>query len=104
MPEPETLFTGDDPLTDVRFGVEEVEKKLKNIKVYEAHGPDRLWSKVLHDMADVLADPLATIFNRLMEEGGSLPSGDWPMSAPSSRRGQGGPCQLQARVAHLCGG
>ena len=69
MPEPETLYTGDDPLTDVRFEVGEVEKKLKNIKASGAPGPDRLWSKVLHDMADVLAGPLAIIYNRLMEEG-----------------------------------
>ena len=69
MPEPEVLFTGDDPLTDVRFEREEVEKKLKSIKASGAPGPDGLWSKVLHAMADILAEPLATIYNRLMGEG-----------------------------------
>jgi hypothetical protein len=70
LPEPELLFTGGDPLSDVKFEVGEVEKKLRNIKATGAPGPDRVWSKVLHDMADVLAGPLAIIFNRLMQEGG----------------------------------
>ena len=70
LPDPEVLFTGDDRLADIRFGVEEVEKKLKNIKANGAPGPDRVWSKVLHSMADILAGPLAIIYNKLMEEGG----------------------------------
>ena len=69
MPEPEVLFNGDGRLTDMRFGVEEVKKKLRNIKADGAPGPDKVWSKVLHSMADILAGPLATIFNKLMEEG-----------------------------------
>jgi hypothetical protein len=70
MPEPEYLFTGDDPLTEVRFERDEVERNLKNIKASGAPGPDKVWSKVLHDMAEILATPLTIIFNRLMEEGG----------------------------------
>ena len=69
MPEAEVLFTGEDRLTDMRFGVEEVKKKLKNIKADGAPGPDRVWSKVLHSMADILAEPLAIIYNKLMGEG-----------------------------------
>ena len=69
MPEPEVLFNGDGRLTDMRFGVEEVKKKLKNIKADGAPGPDRVWSKVLHSMADILAEPLAIIYNKLMGEG-----------------------------------
>ena len=69
MPDPEFLYTGDDPLSEVRFEREEVEKKLRNIKASGAPGPDKLWSKVLHDMADVLAGPLTIIFGKLMEEG-----------------------------------
>ena len=42
MPEPECLFTGDDPLTEVSFKREEIEKKLKKIKASEAPGPDHL--------------------------------------------------------------
>ena len=69
LPEPEHLFRGEDPLTDVEFKREEVEKKLKNIKVAGAPGPDKVWSKVLHDMADQLAEPLTIIYSRLMQEG-----------------------------------
>ena len=70
LPEAEILYTGDEPLTDIRFEREEVEKKLKNIKQSGAPGPDKVWSRVLHDMADTLAEPLAAIYNKLMEEGG----------------------------------
>ena len=70
MPEPELLYTGGNPLNVVRFEREEVEKKLRKVKSSGAPGPDGLWSKVLHDMAEVLAVPLTIIFNRLMEEGG----------------------------------
>ena len=45
FPEPELLFRGDDPLTEVRFMREEVEKKLRNLKVSVAPGPDKVWSK-----------------------------------------------------------
>ena len=69
LPDPEVLFTGEDRLADLRFEVEEVEKKLKNLKSCGAPGPDRVWSKVLHSMADILAGPLAIIYNKLMEEG-----------------------------------
>ena len=69
MPEAEVLFTGEDRLTDMRFEVREVEKKLKSIKADGAPGPDKVWSKVLHSMADILAGPLAIIYNRLLEEG-----------------------------------
>ena len=69
LPEPEVLVTGEDRLCDMRFGVEEVQKKLRNIKTCGAPGPDRVWSKVLHSMADILAGPLAIIYNRLLEEG-----------------------------------
>ena len=69
LPDPEVLFTGEDRLADLRFEVEEVQKKLKKLKSCGAPGPDRVWSKVLHSMADILAGPLAIIYNKLMEEG-----------------------------------
>ena len=69
LPDPEHLFRGDHPLSEVRFTSEEVRKKLRKIKATGAPGPDRVWSKVLHDMADLLAEPLSIIYNRLMEEG-----------------------------------
>jgi hypothetical protein len=72
MPEPEYLFTGDDPLTVLSLKREEVEKKLKNIKASGAPGPHKVWSRVLHDMAVLLAGLLT------ITDGGS---------APSSRKG-----------------
>ena len=70
LPQAETMYVGEEPLTDIKFEEEEVERKLRNIKQTGAPGPDKVWSKVLHDMADILAGPLAIIYNKLMEEGG----------------------------------
>ena len=73
LPEAEFLYTGD-------------ENKLKNIKQSGALGPDIVWSRVLHAMADIMAGSLAVIYNKLMEEWGGCPSsGRWSMCAPSSR-------------------
>ena len=69
MLEPEGLFTGDDALSEMRFEEGEVVKKLKRIKASGAPGPDKVWSRVLHDMADALGKPLSIIYNKLMEEG-----------------------------------
>ena len=50
----------------MRFERDGVKKKLKNIKASGAPGPDKVWSRVLHDMAEILATPLTIIVNRLM--------------------------------------
>ena len=55
LPDPEVLFTGEDRLTDMRFEVEEVERKLKNIKADGAPGPDRVLSNVLHTFKVILS-------------------------------------------------
>ena len=61
------MLAGDDPLTEVSFEREEVEEKLKKTKASVAPGPDKVWSRVLRDMADLLAGLLTIIFNKLIE-------------------------------------
>ena len=57
-------------MTDVKFTPEGVKKKLKELDPSSALGPDGVWSKILHDMADALRHPLVEIFTRLLDEGG----------------------------------
>ena len=68
MPSVENLFQGEDFLSSVDFTEEKVLTKLKKLRPTAAPGPDRLWTRVLHDLADVLASPLAIIYTRLLQE------------------------------------
>ena len=48
---------------------ERVEKKLKALKPKSAPGPDKISRSVLHSMADILSEPLASIFVKCQQEG-----------------------------------
>jgi hypothetical protein len=39
------------------------------LQLDSAPGPDRVWTKVLHRLADTIAAPLAVIFAKLLDEG-----------------------------------
>ena len=82
IPEAEKLYTGDDPLSTVHFTAGKVKKKLENLKPTSAPGPDKVWARVLHDLADALALPLAIVFTRCMEEGVVPP--DWKSGSKGS--------------------
>ena len=69
MPEPEQLYTGAEPLTEAEFKEEDVKKKLTNLKASAAPGPDGVWTRILHKLADVLAQPLSFIFTKLCADG-----------------------------------
>jgi hypothetical protein len=56
VPEAERLYRGEEP-------------KLMELRPDSVPGPDRVWTKVLHRLADTIAAPLAVIFAKLMEEG-----------------------------------
>ena len=75
LPSPEMLYRGDNPLVDVDFTAEKVKKKLSNIKPSSAPGPDMVWARVIHDLSEVLAEPLAMVFSSCMEEG--VVPADW---------------------------
>ena len=69
VPKAEKLYQGEEPLVKVVFTREEVKKKLLELRPDSAPGPDRVWTKVLHRLADTIAAPLAVIYAKLMEEG-----------------------------------
>ena len=75
IPIPENLYQGNEPLTKVHFTAGKVKKKLEELKPTAAPGPDKISSKVLKDLADVLAEPLALVFASCLEEGVVPP--DW---------------------------
>ena len=68
MPSVEKLFQGVDSLSTASFSKENVTVKLKRLKPTSAPGPDKVWTRILHDLAEELAEPLAVIYTRLLEE------------------------------------
>ena len=60
MLSPEKLYERDKPLNWVHITAGKVEKELAAIKPTAATGPDKIWLRVLHDLADVLAEPVET--------------------------------------------
>ena len=69
IPEAEQQYCGEDPLTNVTFTRDKVKEKLSRLKPSAAPGPDKVWAKVLHNLADVLDEPLSHVYSKLLEEG-----------------------------------
>ena len=69
MPQVQQQYSGDDPLVDVIITQDKVRKKLSRLKPSSAPGPDKVWAKVLHSLSDVLAEPLAVVYSKLLQEG-----------------------------------
>ena len=65
----------DDCMWDIHFKIEDVEKRLKNLKQDKAPGPDGIHPKILKECAVELARPIYRIFRKSLDEG-KLPS-DW---------------------------
>ena len=68
MPRVETLFQGEELLSTVNITKEKVQAKLKKLKPSSAPGPDKVWTRILHDLSDQLSIPLAMIYERLLRE------------------------------------
>ena len=47
----------------IDFTAGKVQKKLINLKPNSAQGPDRIWARVLNELSEELAQPLAMVFN-----------------------------------------
>ena len=69
MPDVEKQYAGNDPLVDVTISRENVRKKLAALKPSSAPGPDKVWARVLHSLADFLDEPLSIVYSRLLQEG-----------------------------------
>ena len=78
IPKPEELYKGEEPLDMVDCTAGKVKKKLKKLKPNSAPGPDRIWARVLNELSEELAQPLAMVFNSCLEEGVVPP--DWKKS------------------------
>ena len=76
VPEPRQTFDpGGDPLSDIVFMADTVRKKINNIRIGAAPGPDNITPRFLHATVDVISVPLAIIFTKSFEEG-TVPD-DW---------------------------
>ena len=65
-------------ILDLVITVEMVLKSLKDISVNKSYGPDNLHPRLLLELADILALPVAIIFNSTLKKG-ELPK-DWKMA------------------------
>ena len=87
MPEAEQLFTGESLLISVKFTSKLVHEKLKELNPNAAPGPDGLWTRIIHSMANAISAPLAIIYTKCMEAG-EVPA-DWKTAnvAPIFKKG-----------------
>ena len=58
------LYLGDSAMdtVSIHFTAEIVKKKCMDINLSEAPGTERNWARVLHDLSNVLAEPLALVY------------------------------------------
>ena len=82
VPEAVDVYEGNSPLEEIVINREKVEKKLKALKPKLSPGPDRICPAVLHSMADILSEPLASIFAKCQQEG--VVPADWKLSNVTS--------------------
>ena len=75
-------------LPEISISTRGVEKLLRQLKPGKASGPDNISPRVLKELADVIADPLARVFRKSLHEG-TVPS-DWKHAnvAPIYKKGE----------------
>ena len=54
-------------MNKIKITVPGISKQLQNLKIHKAPGPNEIVPKILHDFANILAEPLADIFNKSLE-------------------------------------
>ena len=57
-----------DPISDIHITPEMVLKNLKKLKIHKSAGPDGIHPRCLKETAEALCIPLATIFNKSLQE------------------------------------
>ena len=90
MKEPEQLYMGDRPVEEVGFTGEKVKKKLSALKPSAAPGPDGVWTRILHQLAETVSCPLTIIFTKLFQEGQVPEIWRWANVCPIYKKGTKG--------------
>jgi hypothetical protein len=67
IPSLDDRYSGD-PLENMYITSDMVLKKLKKLKIHKSAGPDGLHPRILRETAEVICIPLATIFNKSLQE------------------------------------
>ena len=56
-------------ITDIRVTAESVSEKLKKLNPNKSPGPDKIYPRILKELSNELASPLAYLFNLSIEKG-----------------------------------
>ena len=78
LPQPRRMFQGNDVLKDTQFTEDIIGAKLQKLKPTSAPGPDKLWPRILNQLADSISVPLAIIYTKCLKEG-CVPK-DWRLA------------------------
>ena len=65
---PDTMHHGDN-LSYIAFDSDDVKEQIQKLKPAKSPGPDGLHPRVLKETCNEIAEPLATIFKKSMDEG-----------------------------------
>jgi hypothetical protein len=68
IPTPDKMHHGDN-LTEINIEVDDVKKQIKKLKTSKSPGPDGLHPRALKESCEEIAEALAIIFKKSMEEG-----------------------------------
>ena len=76
-------------------------KQLQNLKIHKVPGPDKIVPRILHDFANILAEPLADIFNKSLET--STVPHDWQTAngVPIFKKRKNINPQIATSLAHM---
>ena len=82
LPTPEQVFFGESPLVTCNILPEMVSAKINRLNPNKAHGPDKIYPRIVKELSDILSCPLSILFNKSLNEGVVLP--DWKMANVTS--------------------
>ena len=57
-------------LTDIKITTKKVKEKIRKRRKGAAGGPDKIGTRLLQELTEVISSPLATVMRKTLEDGG----------------------------------